>query len=81
MLFFKDKWVYNSPSMIQGFQEALRHPQRPRQAQPGQVQQVPVMFINVKWSQGDHDAHGYPQRPRQAKPRRVQQVPVMLIKN
>ena len=31
--------------MIQGDQEVLRHPQRPHQAQPRRVQQVPVMFI------------------------------------
>ena len=45
MLFFKDKSISNSPSVIQGDQEALGHPQRPRQAQPRRVQQVPIMFI------------------------------------
>ena len=35
MLFFKDKLIQNSPSMIQGDQEALGHPQRPRQGFPG----------------------------------------------
>ena len=45
-LFFKDKSIENGPCMIQGDQEALRHPQRPRQAQPLGVQQVPLMSIN-----------------------------------
>ena len=45
LLFFKGKLIQNSPSVVQGDQEALRHPQRPRQAQPRRVQQVPVMFI------------------------------------
>ena len=54
---------------FQGDLDALWHPQRPRQAQPSRVQQVPIMFIkiwhntrsytifqrqiNVKWSQRD----------------------------
>ena len=33
--------------MIQGDHDALGHPQRPRQAQPRRVQQVPVMFIKM----------------------------------
>ena len=33
--------------MIQGDQEALGHPQRPRQARQRRVQQVPVMFIKI----------------------------------
>ena len=47
MLFFKDKSIENGPSLIQGDQDALGHPQRPRQAQPRPVQQVPVMFIKI----------------------------------
>ena len=31
--------------MIQGDHDALGHPQRPQQAQPRLVQQVPVMFM------------------------------------
>ena len=33
--------------MIQGDQDALGHPQRPRQAQPWGVYQVPVMIIKI----------------------------------
>ena len=44
ILFFKDKLIKISPSMIQGDKDALGHPQQPRQAQPLGVQQVPVMF-------------------------------------
>ena len=32
---------------FQGDLRALGHPQRPRQAQPRRVQQVPVMFIKM----------------------------------
>ena len=32
---------------FQGDLRALGHPQRPRQAQPRRVQQVPVMFIKI----------------------------------
>ena len=45
ILFFKGKSIKNGPSVIQGDQDALGHPQRPRQAQPWGVQQVPLMFI------------------------------------
>ena len=40
ILLFKDKWS-------QSDQDALGHPQRPRQAQPRGIQQVPVMFITL----------------------------------
>ena len=36
--------------MKQGDHDALGHPQRPRQAQPRLVQQVPFMFISCSWS-------------------------------
>ena len=48
MQFFNlDNSIQNDPSVIQGDQDALRHPQRPQQAQPWGVQQVPVIFINI----------------------------------
>ena len=34
MLFFNDKSIENSPSVIQDDQEARGHPQQPRQAHP-----------------------------------------------
>ena len=88
MLFFKDKSISNSPSVIQGDQEALGHPQRPRQAQPRRVQQIPVMFIKTWYThvymlffkEVDQEALRTPSQPRQAQVRRVQQVPVMFIK-
>ena len=45
--FFKDKSILNSSSVIQGEKVALGHPQRPRQAQPWGVQQVPFIFIKM----------------------------------
>ena len=33
--------------LSQDDQDALRHPQRPRQAQPKQVQQVTIMFHQI----------------------------------
>ena len=33
--------------MIQGDHDAVEHPQRPRQAQPWGVQQVPFIFIKM----------------------------------
>ena len=45
ILFFKDKLIKNGPSVIQGDQDALGHPQRFCQAQPWGVQQVPLMFF------------------------------------
>ena len=45
VLFFKDRLIKNSPSMLQGDQDALRHPQQPCQAQPWEVQLVPLMSI------------------------------------
>ena len=50
-----EKWACLDPIIqrqidlkwFQGNQDALGHHQRPRQAQPGQVQQVPVMFIKT----------------------------------
>ena len=45
MQFFNlDNAIQNDPSVIQGDQDALGHPQRHRQAQPWEVQQVSVMF-------------------------------------
>ena len=91
-----DFWKENDLDGFQGDLRVLGHPQRPRQAQPWGVQQVPFIFIKLNiWNmfmkdiwkendldgfQGDLRALGHPQRPRQAQPRRVQQVPVMFIK-
>ena len=44
ILSFKDKSILNGPSVIQDDQDALGHPQQPREAQPWRVQQVPVML-------------------------------------
>ena len=38
---------FNNLSVIQGDQDVLGHPQRPRQAQLRRVQQVPVMIIKI----------------------------------
>ena len=38
----------NGLSVLQSGQDALGHPQRPRQAQPWRVQQEPLMFLKDK---------------------------------
>ena len=59
----------------QGDLRALGHPQRPRQAQPRRVQQVPCSSKNdmthvyiLFFKEVDQEALGHPQRPRQAHP-------------
>ena len=86
----------NDLDRSQGDLRALGHPQRPWQAQPWGVHQVPFIFIkwsfetcfmnefwkenDLDWSHGDLRALGRPQRPRQAQPWGVQQVPFIFIK-
>ena len=89
-------WKENDLDWSQGDLRSLGHPQRPRQAQPWGVQQVPIIFLKMNiWnmfherfrkendldgSQGDLRALGHPQRPWQAQPWGVQQVPFIFIK-
>ena len=67
VIFFKDKLIKNSPSLIQGDRDALGHPQKPRQTQPASTTYAHQkftwrMFIyyfstiyRFKWSQVDHE--------------------------
>ena len=74
----KDFRKENDLDGSQGDLRSLGHPQRPRQAQPRGVQQVPIIFLkrtfetcfmndfrkeyDLDWSQGDLRALGHPQR-------------------
>ena len=91
-----DFWKENDLDRSQGDRRALGHPQRPWQAQPWGIQQVPFILMKMNiWnifherflkksdldgSQGDLRALGHPQRPWQAQPWGVQQVPFIFIK-
>ena len=47
-LFLYDKSILNGISVIQGYQDDLRHTMRPHQAQPWVVQQVGIGYVQQK---------------------------------